>query len=290
MSRRLSPGPNEPAPSQSASVAGILEAAGAHLHPPAFHDTQIGRFVVELGKAGVMSAQAAKRLFLPPFEGRAFIEQIIKIGIQSLPIVALTAIFTSMVMTIQFGVQMQRFGAKAYVGNVVSLSLARELCPVLTALMVGGRVGAGIAAELGSMAVTEQIDAIRSLGADPIKKLVVPRVLAATFLLPLLTSLAFVMGIAAGAFIAQVDVGVGAIQFYHSSLRAVHFADFIGGIGKTAFFGYGIGIIACLQGFQTTGGTVGVGDATTRTVVITSVVTLVSDFILTKLFLVIGVG
>ena len=148
MSHRLSSGSNEPGSARNASVAELLESAGAHLHPPAFDETQFGRFLVELGKVGIMSAQAAKRLFLPPFEGRALIEQFIKIGIQSLPIVALTAIFTSMVMTIQFGVQMQRFGAKAYVGNVVSLSLARELCPVLTALMVGGRVGAGIAADL----------------------------------------------------------------------------------------------------------------------------------------------
>jgi phospholipid/cholesterol/gamma-HCH transport system permease protein len=161
---------------------------------------------------------------------------------------------------------------------------------VLTALMVGGRVGAGIAAELGSMAVTEQIDAVRALGADPIKRLVVPRVVATMFVLPLLSTIAVVVGVFGGAVIASVDANVPIEHFYNAALRSVTMGDFLSGVTKTLFFGFNIAIVACHRGLNARGGTVGVGRATTETVVISSVVTLISDFFLTKLILSTGWG
>lgn len=211
--------------------------------------------------------------------------QLQAIGWRSLSIVVLTAVFSSMVMVVQFGVQMGRFGAKEYVGNVVSLSLVRELGPVLTALMVGGRVGAGITAELGSMKVTEQIDAMRAMCADPIRKLVLPRILAGLICLPLLTVLADVLGVSAAVIVGSFDAHVNVTYFYTAVTTAVKVSDVLGGLTKTIFFGLSITLIACHQGLSTRGGTEGVGRATTETVVMTSIVTLISDFVLTKVLL-----
>jgi phospholipid/cholesterol/gamma-HCH transport system permease protein len=241
-----------------------------------------------LGDISVLAARTFTRAFQRPLRVGALIEQLHVIGVRSISIVLLTAIFSSMVMTVQFALQLARFGAKEWVGNVVGVSLARELGPVLTALMVGGRVGAGIAAELGSMAVTEQIDAVRALGADPIKRLVVPRVLASTLSLPLLSTIAVALGVLGGAVIASFDADLPVSQFYNAALRSVTLGDFFSGLTKTVFFGFNIGIVACQRGLSARGGTVGVGRATTETVVITSIVTLVSDFFLTKLILAIG--
>jgi phospholipid/cholesterol/gamma-HCH transport system permease protein len=240
------------------------------------------------GGVGSLGFATIARSFKRPWAVDAVVDQVEAIGIRSLSIVVLTAVFSSMVMTVQFAVQLARFGAKEYVGNVVSLSLVRELGPVLTALMVGGRVGAGIAAELGSMNVTEQVDAIRSMGADPIKKLVVPRVVAGVIVLPLLTALADVLGIAGAMVIAQLQSDVNMIYFFNSTIHAVTIADMVGGLVKTVFFGFGITLIACHQGLNTEGGTEGVGRATTQTVVITSIVTLISDFVLTNILLQLG--
>jgi phospholipid/cholesterol/gamma-HCH transport system permease protein len=243
------------------------------------------RGVEQLGDVAVLSGQTFVRAFRRPFGLRAIIEQIESIGLRSLSIVLLTAIFSSMVMTVQFALQLARFGAKEWVGNVVGVSLARELGPVLTALLVGGRVGAGIAAELGSMAVSEQLDAVRALGADPIQRLVVPRVIATMFVLPLLSTIAVVLGVMGGALIASFDIAVPVAHFYHAALRSVTMSDFLSGVSKTLFFGFNIAIVACQRGMAARGGTVGVGRATTQTVVITSIVTLISDFFLTKFIL-----
>lgn len=242
-----------------------------------------------LGGVGLLAGQTFKRAFRRPFGLDALAEQVVQIGQRSLTIVVLTAVFSSMVITVQFALQLARFGAKGWVGNVVGVSLARELGPVLTALMVGGRVGAGIAAELGSMAVTEQIDAIRALGADPVKKLVVPRVFATILVLPLMSAMALVIGVLGGALIATTE-DIHASQFINSAVQSTTFADFASGLVKTVFFGFNIAIVACYRGMNTRGGTAGVGHATTETVVITSVVTLISDFFLTKLALGLGLG
>jgi len=241
-----------------------------------------------VGGLSQLAGRTLRALFHGPADLNAVVDQVESIGVQSLSIASLTAIFSGMVMTVQFAVQMGRFGAKEYVGSVVSLSLVRELGPGLTALMVGGRVGAGIAAELGSMNVTEQVDALRSMGADPVQKLVVPRVLASLLVLPLLSAFADVVGIAGAMLIARVTDSTNMTYFYNGVLRAVTLSDFLGGLAKTLIFAVLISLIACYQGLSTTGGTVGVGQATTRTVVICSIATLVSDFILTNVLMTFG--
>lgn len=219
------------------------------------------------------------------FEFGEFARQIVQIGWRSTTIALLTSLFSAMVITVQFALQLARFGARGWVGSVVGVTLARELGPVMTALMVGGRVGAGITAELGSMAVTEQIDAIRVLGADPVRKLVAPRVLASMLVLPLMTSMSVVLGITGGAAIASLDAGQSFSHFFHAAWHATTLSDFLSGLSKTLFFGYNVAIVACYLGLATRGGTEGVGRATTRSVVVGSVVTLISDFVLTKFIL-----
>jgi phospholipid/cholesterol/gamma-HCH transport system permease protein len=243
-----------------------------------------------LGGVSLLSVQTLRAALHRPWPWGALSTQVVHIGVRSLSIVILTAVFSAMVMTVQFALQLARFGAKGWVGTVIGVSLARELAPVLTALTVGGRVGSGIAAELGSMAVTEQLEAMRALGADPVKKLVVPRVLAAMLVLPLMTSMAVAIGVLGGAAIAALDTGVNAAHFYHSAIHAVTMSDFLSGLAKTVFFGFNIAIVGSYLGLRTSGGTQGVGRATTETVVITSIVTLIGDFLLTKLILVLGVG
>jgi phospholipid/cholesterol/gamma-HCH transport system permease protein len=243
-----------------------------------------------LGAIAVLARQTFAQALRPPYPVAELAKQVVQIGLRSTTIALLTAVFSAMVITVQFAVQLSRFGAKTWVGSVVGVTLARELGPVMTALMVGGRVGAGIAAELGSMAVTEQIDAIKALGADPIKKLVVPRVVAAMLVLPLMTSMAVVLGVLGGAAIADLDSGVSFAHFHHAAWHATTMTDFFSGLSKTVFFGFNIAIVACHLGLSTRGGTEGVGRATTQTVVVTSVITLISDFLLTKLILSLGWG
>jgi phospholipid/cholesterol/gamma-HCH transport system permease protein len=246
--------------------------------------------------AGLEDAGALVRLFGRVVRGARHgrglfgdtVQQLEEIGVRSLAVVVLTAVFSSLVMTVQFAVQLSRFGAKEYVGNVVAVSLVRELGPVLTALMVGGRVGAGITAELGSMAVTEQIDAMRAMCADPVRRLVLPRVLAAALALPLLTILADLLGVFGGTVMASFDTDVSLAYFYSSITSSVEISDVLGGLIKTVFFGTLIALIACHRGLRTRGGTQGVGSATTRTVVVTSITTLIADFLLTKTLLAFG--
>jgi phospholipid/cholesterol/gamma-HCH transport system permease protein len=232
-------------------------------------------------------AQLGGRTLTTTLRGRidvhALFEQVDAIGLASLSVATLTAISSGLVMAVQIGVQMDRFGAKEWVSSIVSISIVRELGPVLTALIVGGRVGAGIAAELGSMNVTEQIDAMRSMGANPIEKLVAPRVLAAVLVMPLLTAFADVLGIVGVVFVTRLSSGINVTYSLNSVLQSVKVNDLTGGLFKTLFFGLLIGLIACDQGMNTSGGTQGVGRATTRTVVVCSIATLITDFILTDL-------
>lgn len=223
--------------------------------------------------------RAALRSRFPALET---LRQLEVIGARSTTIVLITALFTGMVLALQTGIALARFGAKPYVGSVVGLSLVRELGPVLTALMVGGRVGAGITAELGSMQVTEQVDAIRAMGADPVQKLVLPRVLAATLALPLLTLLANVLGICGGMLLAWAQFGIDPNFYLQTISTTVQMDDFVSGIYKTFFFGALIAWVGCFAGLRTSGGTVGVGRATTRAVVAASIGVLVTDFFLTQ--------
>ncbi len=238
-----------------------------------------------LGGVSVMAGSSFFRMFRRPFGMRDIVYQMEQVGIRSLPIAVAMATFLGMVIAFQFGVGLARFGAKEYVGPLTAVALARELAPVMTALIVGGRIGAGMAAEVGSMAVTEQIDAIRALGADPIKKLVVPRVMATMIVLPLLTIAADVLGFVGALFIGLFEFDLTPSFFYRSVIEVVRIQDVTSGVGKTIFFGYFIALIGCYQGFTTSEGTEGVGRATTRTVVMVSMLILISDFFLTKLFL-----
>jgi len=192
-----------------------------------------------------------------------------------------------MVMALQFSTGLKPYGASLYTGKLVSLGIVRELGPVLTALLVGGRVASGITAELGSMAVTEQIDAISALGADPVKKLVLPRVLAATIALPLLTMVADVVGCLGGMVVTMQEVGITMSFFWTQVKDSIWVVDLVHGLSKSIFFGFFIAIIGCYMGMRTTGGTAGVGRATTETVVYASICILLSDFLLTKFFLLI---
>lgn len=237
-----------------------------------------------LGELSRLSWQFTKVFWKRPFGGRAFLDQCEAMGIKSMPIAMLILFFVGLVFALQFGLTLQTMGAVPYVGKVTSLSIMRELGPVFTALVVGGRVGAGIAAELGSMKVTEQIDAIRALGADPIKKLVVPRVLACTLMLPIVALFADIVGIIGGMIISYLQFGVSVTLFYESAITTIRATDFLSGFMKPFFFGFGIAMIGCLEGMNCAQGTEGVGRATTRTVVNVSVMVVLVDFFLTKVF------
>ncbi|MDP3937854.1 MAG: ABC transporter permease [Deltaproteobacteria bacterium] len=243
------------------------------------------RFLSDIGGLTYLCVETAAAALKPPLQIRETIRQMDEIGTKSLSIVSITALFTGMVLALQTAVGLTRFGAKLYVGSIVSMAMVRELGPTLTAVILAGRVGAGITAELGSMAVTEQVDALRSIGASPVQKLVVPRVLACILVLPALTVLADALGIFGGMVIGTSELHVN----WHFYLRTVRdtlvIQDVMSGIGKSPFFGFIIGTIACYNGLSTRGGTQGVGRATTKTVVSASIAILVSDFFLTKLFL-----
>ncbi len=238
-----------------------------------------------VGEVVYLTRASIRELFKPPFEWRLVITQLDLGGIDSWSITVLAAGFTGMVLSLQFAIGLEPFGASMYTGKLVCLGIVRELGPVLTALLVGGRVGSGYTAEIGSMNLTEQVDAIRALGADPVRKLVMPRVLAMTIALPLLTILADIIGCLGGLCITVVEVGVTVRFVYEQMVETLEIVDLLHGLSKSVFFGYLIGMIGCWNGLKTYGGTEGVGIATTRTVVYISVAILVSDFVLTRFFL-----
>lgn len=238
----------------------------------------------QLGDVALLTWRTFYYALKPPYELRALLQQMDHIGVKSLSICGIAAVFTGLVLALQTSYGLARFGAKAYVGIVVSLSMVRELGPVLTALLVGGRVGSGITAEIGAMKVTEQIDAMRALGANYIKKLVVPRVLSTMLVLPLLTVLADVLGIMGGMIISQYEFHVESHLYLNTIWRNLRLADLLSGLGKTVVFGYLIGIVGCYNGLEVSGGTEGIGRATTATVVTSAILVLISDFFLTKFF------
>lgn len=241
-----------------------------------------------------LAGRAIGFIFVRPFYLQDFIQQMDEIGVKSLGIVLLTGFFTGMVLALQSSVTLQTFGATMYIGRLVSASMIRELGPVLAGLMVAGRVGSGIAAQIGSMRVTEQIDALNTLGTDPIKKLVTPRVLAALIMLPILTIINDFVGILGGSLISSLVVGIPSGLYWRTVWEQIgsdgftlHFIpnDFVQGITKPFVFGGVISITACYFGLNTTGGTEGVGESTTRTVVLSSVLILVLDYFLTQILL-----
>ncbi|MGB5813514.1 MAG: ABC transporter permease [Polyangiales bacterium] len=257
----------------------------------AWGDHQIRRlrsFVEEVGGATLLAGRTFRTLFTTRFDGAEFVYQIEQLGVRSIAIASATAIFVGIVMTIQFAVAMEAFGAKGTLGRVIAVSEARELAPSLTALVVGSRIAAGMAAEIGSMAVTEQIDAIRALGADPIRKLVVPRVVAGIIIMPLITFIAFILGIASSMVVAALSYGIPMEFFYSTALDTLRMSDFTSGVSKTPFFGFLIALLGCYFGLQTRGGTEGVGRSTTRAVVVVSISILMADALLTQIFVSLG--
>jgi phospholipid/cholesterol/gamma-HCH transport system permease protein len=218
-----------------------------------------------------------------PFYHRDIIEQFDSIGVGSMTVVVLTGFFTGAVLALQSGMTLDQFGARSVVGRLVSASMVKELGPVLTALMVAGRVGSGVAAELGSMMVTEQIAALRALGTDPIRKLVVPRVLAGLFMMPVLTVISDAVGMLGAWLIAVAQLRVATTVYWTSVTDGLYIQDVWMGLIKPFFLGFAILSIACHVGMRTSGGTQGVGRATTNAVVAASVVVLVLDFFVTKL-------
>lgn len=241
-------------------------------------------FIKLIGGTTILARQVFTDMFRPPLYMRLLIEQIYHIGLRSLPLIFITALSTGMVMALQFGVGLEKFGGKMYVPKIVSLSIIRELGPVFSSLMLAARIGAGITSEIGSMTVTQQIDAIRALGTSPIKKIVIPRVLATLISLPLLVSVANIVGVGGGLIVGANDLGLDP-QFYMQKVFAtITIADYLSGLCKTFFFAIFIAVPACYFGLTVRGGTQGVGMATTRSVVTSSILIFIGDYFLTKLF------
>jgi phospholipid/cholesterol/gamma-HCH transport system permease protein len=244
-------------------------------------------------KAAVLEVQEYVRLqmatiraiFSPPYYARDIVEQFEQIGLGSLTVVLLTGFFTGAVLALQTGITLDQFGARPFVGRLISASMIKELGPVLTGLMLAGRIGSGIAAELGSMVVTDQINALRALGTDPIRKLVVPRVLAGFFMAPVLTVVANTVGIVGGWLIAVFQLRVASSLYWTSIVEGLYLEDAWMGLIKPFCLGYVIVTIGCHVGLRTKGGTQGVGRATTNAVVAASVSVIAVDFFVTRLLI-----
>jgi phospholipid/cholesterol/gamma-HCH transport system permease protein len=245
----------------------------------------LSNFLIHLHGLAEMLGRSIGLIFTRPFYFSDMLEQMQIIGVGSLAIVLLTTAFTGMVLALQSGYEMAVYGAKMYVGTLLSVSLVRELGPVLVALVVAGRVGAGIAAELGSMTVTEQIDAMRALGTNPVKKLASTRFVALTIMLPILVIIGDLTGLLGGLVIATTNLGISAPFYWTTVLRSLTFSDIIMGTVKPVIFAMAISTVSCYMGFTARGGTKGVGDATTKAVVLSSILIFALDFFATKLFL-----
>jgi phospholipid/cholesterol/gamma-HCH transport system permease protein len=241
--------------------------------------------VLEMQEYMLLQAATLRGMLTRPFYFRDVVEQFEQIGIGSLTVVLLTGFFTGAVLALQTGITLDQFGARPFVGRLISASMVKELGPVLTGLMLAGRVGSGIAAELGSMMVTDQINALRALGTDPVRKLVVPRVLAGVFMAPVLTVVANTVGIVGGWLIAVFQLRVASSLYWTSIVEGLYVEDAWMGLIKPFFLGYAIVTIGCHVGLRTRGGTQGVGRATTNAVVASSVAVIAVDFFVTRLLI-----
>ncbi len=242
-------------------------------------------FFEQVGEVGLLTARTIRNIFRRPWERKNFVNQVEEIGVRTLPVVSLTAAFGGLVFGLQTYVGFHRYigqGSEAYGGPIISLGLTKELIPILVGLMVAGRVGSAMAAEIGTMKITEQVDALFTLGADPNKYLVVPRFTASTLMLPLLTLYGDVIGIAFGFLYNVVLMRVNSIVYVRNTLTYLELWDVASGLIKAAIFGGVIALVGCWQGLKTEGGAEGVGRATTRTVVIASIAILILNFFLSK--------
>jgi phospholipid/cholesterol/gamma-HCH transport system permease protein len=249
---------------------------------------RFGGFIIyildDIGGTVILFVKALLWTFRPPLGLRRVTEQMVRFGVESVPVVILTAVFTGMVLALQATYQIAKFGADIYIGGIVGISMTRELGPVLTGLMVSGRVGAAIAAEIGTMQVTEQIDALETLATNPIKYLVVPRVIAGATMLPVLTAVGDFLGIAGAYTVSVTTLGIPGQIFIEKMTMIVTVDDVLIGLFKTIIFGVIIASVGCHQGFKTRGGAEGVGRATTVSVVTSCILILLSDVFLTGLF------
>ena len=238
-------------------------------------------FMEEAGRGGILFLKVLRGLFKRPFPLKLTIQQMEEVGVRSLPVVLITAVFTGAVLALQTYSGFKRFGAEGLVGTVVALSMTRELGPVLASIMVAGRVGSAMAAELGTMRVTEQIDALITLATDPVRYLVIPRFVAGMIMLPVLVVFADIIGIFGGYFVAVNVLGTSSTIYVNRTLQYLEFSDVTIGLIKAAVFGMIITLVGCQMGFYTSGGAEGVGRATTKAVVGASILILISNYFLT---------
>ncbi|HXO28325.1 MAG TPA: ABC transporter permease [Thermoanaerobaculia bacterium] len=242
-------------------------------------------FVTRTGEIALLSGRAFAAMAARPLETRLWFAQMEQLGVRSLGVAGIATIFTGMVLALQTAYSLPSLGVKYYIGSVVAKSLVRELGPVLTALIVGGRIGSGMTAEIGTMTVTEQIDAMRSMAVDPVKKLVAPKLAAVLVMLPSLTVIGCGLGILGGLLVAVFQLHVQASVYLNNIVQNLTLADVVSGVGKSFVFAYIIAIIGCYNGLHTEGGADGVGRATTDTVVTLAITIMISDYFLTKLFI-----
>jgi phospholipid/cholesterol/gamma-HCH transport system permease protein len=246
------------------------------------------RFLFEVQEYFYMSTRSLANLATGPRYFQDVLDQMDDIGVGSLPIVLMSGFFIGAVMVLQTGSQFVRFGQTALTGDIVSLALVRELGPTLTGILVAGRSASGIASELGSMLVTEQVDAMRAMGTDPSRKLVTPRVLAGILMLPLLTALNDFVGLLGGCVASVFSLRLGAVEFWTRAINALDFGDIMQGMMKPLVYGFILATVGCYKGLTVRGGTQGVGRATTQAVVVSNVMIIAADVFLTKLALYLG--
>ena len=251
----------------------------------AFVQTWVKSAILEVQEYVLMVGRVARATVTRPFYFRDVVEQFETVGVGSLTVVLLTGMFTGMVLALQSGITLDQFGARSMVGRLVSASMVKELGPVLTGLMVAGRVGSGIAAELGSMMVTEQIAALRALGTDPVRKLVLPRILAGLVMVPLLTIVSGGVGMVGAWMVTVTQLQVASSVYWNSVVDGLYIQDVWMGLIKPFFIGFTITSIGCHVGLRTRGGTQGVGRATTNAVVAASVAVIAVDFLVTKVLI-----
>lgn len=241
-------------------------------------------FLRDMGELTELLFLSFAALFSGKVHSRLIFEQMVKIGIDSLPIALTSAFFVGMVFAMQVGTEFVKFGASKFIGGVMAIAVARELAPALTGIVIASRVAAAIAAELGTMNVTEQIDAIKALGSNPVRYLVGPRLLACTFMMPLLTVLADLFCFFGGYLVAVYVVKINAIDYMGSAKQLMTMGDIYGGIAKSVVFGMIIALIACYKGLKTRGGAKGVGESTTSSVVMSLIALFIFNYFLSALF------
>jgi phospholipid/cholesterol/gamma-HCH transport system permease protein len=237
---------------------------------------EVGRFFEILGRVLAWTPR-------PPYDVRELVRQMVRVGVDSLPVVLLTSMFTGMVMALQMFSTLKRVNAESFVGTLVALSMVRELAPVISSILIAGRCGSAMGAELGTMRVTEQIDALEVLATDPVHYLIVPRVWATVLTLPLLVVFANAIGMAGGYMISVYYFGANPVTYVENTFRFMDYDDVTSGLIKAAVFGLIVAVVGCQKGYYTRGGAEGVGQATTKAVVLASIAILISDFFLTKI-------